>query len=46
MTKLNPDGTPVLREDGKVLKGANYERPKIDDSLMAFSKEMMDWYNG
>jgi predicted HAD superfamily Cof-like phosphohydrolase len=46
MTKLNPDGTPVLREDGKVLKGVDYERPKIDDSLMAFSKEMMDWYNG
>ena len=29
MTKLNEDGTPVLREDGKVLKGPNYEPPSL-----------------
>jgi predicted HAD superfamily Cof-like phosphohydrolase len=27
MTKLGPDGMPVRREDGKVLKGPEYEYP-------------------
>jgi predicted HAD superfamily Cof-like phosphohydrolase len=29
MSKLGHDGKPVLREDGKVLKGPNYFRPDI-----------------
>lgn len=33
MTKLGADGKPVLREDGKVLKGPNYRRPDIASVL-------------
>ena len=33
MTKLGEDGKPVLREDGKVLKGPNYEPPNIEWAL-------------
>lgn len=29
MSKLGPDGRPVKREDGKVLKGLNYTKPNI-----------------
>ena len=29
MSKLGADGKPILREDGKVLKGPNYFRPNI-----------------
>lgn len=29
MTKLGDDGNPIYREDGKVLKGPNYEEPNI-----------------
>ena len=29
MSKLGSDGKPVLREDGKVLKGPHYFRPNI-----------------
>jgi len=29
MSKLGPDGKPLLREDGKVLKGPNYFKPDI-----------------
>ncbi len=29
MSKLDADGKPVYREDGKVLKGKNYFRPDI-----------------
>lgn len=29
MTKLGPDGKPVFREDGKVMKGPNYEPPNL-----------------
>jgi predicted HAD superfamily Cof-like phosphohydrolase len=29
MSKLGEDGLPILREDGKVLKGPNYFRPDI-----------------
>lgn len=31
MSKLGDDGKPLYREDGKVLKGPNYEPPKLDD---------------
>lgn len=29
MTKLNDEGKPIKREDGKILKGPNYEPPRI-----------------
>ena len=29
MSKLSPDGTPIYRQDGKVLKGPNYFKPNI-----------------
>ncbi len=31
MSKLGPDGKPIHREDGKVLKGPNYKPPNLDD---------------
>ena len=31
MSKLGEDGKPVYREDGKVLKGANYKAPYLGD---------------
>jgi len=31
MSKLGEDGEPVYREDGKVLKGPNYELPNLSD---------------
>lgn len=30
MSKLGEDGKPLYREDGKVLKGPNYQPPKLD----------------
>ena len=33
MSKLGPDGKPIYREDGKVLKGPNYKPPVLDDLL-------------
>jgi predicted HAD superfamily Cof-like phosphohydrolase len=29
MSKLGDDGKPVLREDGKILKGPQYFRPDL-----------------
>ena len=29
MSKLGPDGKPIYREDGKVLKGPNYKEPDL-----------------
>jgi len=29
MSKMGEDGKPILREDGKILKGPNYFRPNI-----------------
>lgn len=31
MSKLDDNGEPVLREDGKVLKGPNYQPPCLED---------------
>jgi NTP pyrophosphatase (non-canonical NTP hydrolase) len=31
MSKLGPDGKPILRDDGKVLKGENYQEPDLTD---------------
>lgn len=33
MSKLGPDGCPIYREDGKVLKGPNYFKPNIKEIL-------------
>ncbi len=33
MSKLGPDGKPIYREDGKVLKGPNYFKPDIASML-------------
>jgi predicted HAD superfamily Cof-like phosphohydrolase len=29
MSKLGPDGRPILREDGKILKGPGFFRPDL-----------------
>lgn len=31
MSKLGEDGSPIYREDGKVLKGPNYFKPNFED---------------
>jgi predicted HAD superfamily Cof-like phosphohydrolase len=31
MSKLGPDGKPIYRDDGKVLKGQNYKPPYLED---------------
>lgn len=31
MSKLGKDGRPIYRDDGKVLKGPNYEPPHLED---------------
>ena len=33
MSKLSADGAPVIREDGKILKGPNYFKPNIKSIL-------------
>ncbi len=33
MSKLGPDGKPIYREDGKVLKGPHYFKPDIEKIL-------------
>ena len=33
MSKLDEYGKPVLREDGKVLKGPNYKPPNLTDLI-------------
>ncbi|MFV8370587.1 hypothetical protein [Flavobacterium sp. LB2R40] len=33
MSKLDQDGNPIYREDGKVMKGPNYSRPDISKIL-------------
>ena len=33
MSKLDADGRPIYREDGKVLKGPNYSAPNIKEVL-------------
>jgi predicted HAD superfamily Cof-like phosphohydrolase/predicted kinase len=40
MSKLGADGRPILREDGKVLKGPNYTRPDIAAIVGAPSPEV------
>ena len=31
MSKLDDDGNPIFRKDGKVLKGPNYAPPNLED---------------
>ena len=33
MTKLGPDGRPIYREDGKVMKGPGYRAPDLKTTL-------------
>ena len=33
LTKLGADGKPIYREDGKVLKGPNFEPPRLEQYL-------------
>lgn len=33
MSKLGADGKPIYRDDGKVMKGPNYFKPKIKEIL-------------
>ena len=33
MSKLGDDGQPIYREDGKVLKGPNYQPPDLSDII-------------
>lgn len=33
MSKLDEDGNPIYREDGKVLKGPNYFKPDLEKVL-------------
>ena len=41
MSKLDDDGKPIYREDGKVLKGPNYKEPLLDD-LITVSRRTYD----
>jgi predicted HAD superfamily Cof-like phosphohydrolase len=34
MSKLDKDGNPIYREDGKVMKGENYSKPNLKDILV------------
>jgi len=33
MSKLGDDGKPILREDGKIMKGPNYKEPYLTDLM-------------
>jgi len=37
MSKLGEDGTPIYREDGKVLKGPNYAPPDLEDLVTKYA---------
>ena len=38
MSKLGEDGEPIVREDGKILKGPNYFKPDISSILVKHSQ--------
>lgn len=38
MSKLGPNGSPILRHDGKVLKGPDYHPPAIKEALQALTR--------
>jgi hypothetical protein len=33
MSKLDENGKPLYREDGKVIKGPNYKKPNLKDII-------------
>jgi NTP pyrophosphatase (non-canonical NTP hydrolase) len=33
MSKLDSEGQPIFREDGKILKGPNYKEPYLEDLI-------------
>jgi predicted HAD superfamily Cof-like phosphohydrolase len=40
MSKLDPDGQPILREDGKILKGPEYFKPNLSKFInQSYEKE-------
>lgn len=42
MSKLDADGKPIYREDGKVLKGPNFFEPDLKSIIDKFEKEAAD----
>lgn len=44
MSKLGPDGKPVFREDGKVLKGPNYAPPDMEDLVEGYEVPGYEYY--
>lgn len=40
MSKLDVDGKPIFREDGKILKGENYFRPNIPKIIENYNNEL------
>ena len=45
MSKLGEDGKPVLREDGKILKGPNYVPADMEDLVEEHKVPGYDYYN-
>jgi predicted HAD superfamily Cof-like phosphohydrolase len=45
MTKLGADGKPLLRADGKVMRGPNYEPPRVGNVISSLS-ERVGLYGG
>jgi len=39
MSKLGPDGEPIYRDDGKVVKGPNYRPPDLSGVVPRIKKE-------
>lgn len=44
LSKLGADGKPVLREDGKVLKGINYAPPDMEDLVEGHEVPGYEYY--
>ena len=42
MSKLDDNGMPIFREDGKVLKGPNYKKPNLQSCIPAPAKNRYD----
>jgi len=42
MSKLDDNGMPIFREDGKVLKGPNYKKPDLKSCIPAPAKNRYD----
>jgi len=46
MSKLDENGKPIFREDGKVLKGPNYKAPDLEDLVSPNEVPGYEYYNG